>query len=91
MVELHSISFLESLEVISRSAQVQKSYIIEEYKDIENNAFDVCNATTTTKGEQKHETLHQNRQIARQLELEAKRNQLVNPKVLKATSRNAAK
>ena len=64
---------------------------MEEYKDIENDAFNACNATIVTAREQEHEAMHQNRQVARQLELEAKRNQLVNPGVLKAISENAAK
>ena len=64
---------------------------MEEYEDIENDAFDACDATAATAGEQEHEALHQNRQVARQLELEAERNQSVNPGVLKATSGNAAK
>ena len=64
---------------------------MEEYEDIENDAFDACDATAATAGEQEHEALHQNRQVARQLELEAERNQSVNLGVLKATSGNAAK
>ena len=47
--------------------------------------------TAATAGGQEHEALHQNRQITRQLELEAEKNQSVNPGVLKATSGNAAK
>ena len=65
MVELHSISFLESLKVISRSAQVQRSCTMEEYEDIENDAFNACDATAATAGEQEHEVLHQKRQVAR--------------------------
>lgn len=64
---------------------------MEEYEDIENDAFDACDATAATAGGQEHEALHQNRQIARQLELEAERNQSVISGVLKANSGNAAK
>lgn len=42
-------------------------------------------------GKQEYKTLHQNWQIIQYLELKVKRNQLVNLRVLKLTSGNAAK
>ena len=83
-----STSFLESLEAISRSAQAQRSCTMEEYEDVESDALVAYDATAAiTEGQEQS----QSPQITRQLELEAERNQLGNPGVLKATSGNAAK
>lgn len=63
---------------------------MEEYEEIVN---DGCDETAAIAEEQEHEALHQNLQITitRQWELEAERNQSVNPGIAKATSGNAAK
>ncbi len=62
---------------------------MEEY--MENKARDACDASAVTAEEQDHGRQHQDLQIARQLGLEAERNQLANLGVLKATNGCAAK
>ena len=62
---------------------------MEEY--VENEAHDACDASAATAEEQDHGAQHQDLQIARQLGLEAERNQLANLGVLKATNGNVAK
>ena len=88
---------MESLKVVLRKLQPEKSCIIEEYKNIKSNAFvtyDASNATkvaaATMKG-QEHKTKSQSLLITYWLELEIERDQLENFGVLKATSKNAAK
>lgn len=87
-MELSFISFLGSLWVILKSVQAQRSCIMDEYEDVENDVPDAYD--TTTEG-QEHGASYQNLQNARQLGLEAERSQLANLGVLKATNGNAAK
>lgn len=69
---------------------------MEEYEDMENDAFDASgaygapDATTVTEG-QEHEAASQREQIVRQLAVEAERNRFGNAGVLKAASGNVAK
>lgn len=63
---------------------------MEEYEDIEGDAYDAPDATATTR-EYEQEALSQTGQIACQSGIEEQRNQLVSLGVLKATSGNAAK
>ena len=97
MVKLCSISFLVSLEVISRSLQAEKSCVMEEYKDVGSNAlitynaFDATNVTDATIGGQEQEARRQSLQIMGQSELETEENDLRSSRVLKAISRNVAK
>lgn len=92
-----SISFLESLEVISRSLQAQKSYTIEKYNDVESTAFiaynasDATNAIAVTTEGQKPEASSQSLHIICQSKLKIEKNQLENPGVLKETNGNIAK
>lgn len=62
---------------------------MEEYEDIENDAPDGFDASAAAGHE--HDAVHQNLQIAHQLEVEAERSQLASARTLKATSGNAAK
>ena len=62
---------------------------MEEY--VENKAHDACDASATTMEEQDYGAQHQDLLIARQLGLEAERNQRANLGVFKATNGNAAK
>lgn len=55
------------------------------------NVSDLTNMTNAITGVQKKETRRQNLQIISQLKLETEENDLENPKVFKATSKNAAK
>ena len=55
------------------------------------NASDATNVTNATTGRQKQEARRQNLQIMSQSELETKENDLGNPRILKAASKNAAK
>ena len=69
---------------------------MEEYEDIENNAFNTfdasgaLDATMVTEG-QKHEAASQKEQMVRQLAVEVERNRFENAGVLKAASENVAK
>ena len=67
---------------------------MEEYEDVGSNAliaYNASDATDTTTGGQEQEAGRQSRQIMGQSELQTEENDLGNPRVLKATSRNAAK
>lgn len=69
---------------------------MEEYEDMENDAFDAFNASgapdaTTVTGGQEHETASQKEQMMRQLAVGVERNRLGNAGVLKAASGNVAK
>ena len=69
---------------------------MEEYEDMEGDAFDASDAcdapdATATTREYEQEALSQTGQIACQSGIEEQRNQLVSLGVLKATSGNAAK
>ena len=66
---------------------------MEEYEEMENNAFDAfdASATTTTPEGHQHETLSQTRQIMHEGGVELEGNQLGNVGTLRATSGNATK
>lgn len=66
--------FLESLEGILISALAEGSLIMEEYEDLENDAPDALDATTTTTRGHENEALYQSTDIARQLEAEMEKN-----------------
>ena len=66
---------------------------MEEYEDMEGDAFDASDApdATTTIGGQEHEATSQNGQMIRQLEVGLEGNPVGNVGVLKTTSGNVAK
>ncbi len=69
---------------------------MEEYEDIEGDAFDAFDASdapnaTTTSGRQENEVTSQNRRMIRQLDVGLEGKLVGNPGVLKATSGNMAK
>ena len=72
---------------------------MEEYEDIEGDAYDAFDApdasdapdTTTTSGGQENEVTSQNRRMIRQLDVGLEGKLVGNPGVLKATSKNVAK
>ena len=63
---------------------------MEEYEDVEGDAYDAYDAPDATATTREGDS-SQPGQIACQAEVEAERNQLVSPGVLKATSGNVAK
>ena len=87
---LSFISFSDSLEVILSSASTTRSCTMEEYKNIENDAPDPCDAYATASTATARDQ-DQIGQIVHHLGIEIERSQLANSRVLKATSGNIAK
>lgn len=65
--------------------------MIEEYKNIKNNASDVYNAYNTIASTAAVVEQEQTMQIVRQLGIEIEKSQLANPGIIKITSENVAK
>ncbi len=59
-MKLNSILFFGSLKVILKGVQAKKSCTIKKYKDLKNNALNLCDITTVTVDEQKLRGSYQN-------------------------------